>query len=369
MRNVIKILLVAGLVAWSGCVKVDVPETVDVNIKDNTQRGYASGDSLPVPSENSGDSMLGKATDAAKKMADTEFYADDVLTLPGKNVPLVAHCDIEDSENKTIKVEYRLGKDLLGTVTTPEDSTTTINWQPPKPGIYLINVSVSYTEKKTLLPKMRAVPLTVCVAKKNAPMMIVDLDHTVVGSGFFSVMMRMAKPMPEAAAVMTRLSKKITVIYLTHRPAALTNLSKNWLINYNFPAGPLLTNQDNKFSSGDYKGQRMKELRHEFNNIQIGIGDKDSDVQAYRVNNMRAFWIIKYKDKRKSVEKIVKTISPYRGDRGIEVVFDWEQIEQSIDGQRSFRVGLVEKQLKARAEELRRIEKSKKDKDDDDDDD
>lgn len=373
MRSIACISLFLAFAAagvLSGCVQVNTPKTLDVNINDNTGGGSSGGGSLPALPENSGEgSMLSQASRAAKKMADTDFYADDILTLPGKKVELTAHCDIEDAEKDLYSVTFSLDGKLLGRVNcASEESTAVAPWMPPRVGIYNIAVSTAYTEKKTGLPKTLSVNLIVCVVNADAPMIIVDLDHTVVGSGFFKVVMRMAAPMPGSAAVMRKLSQDYTVVYLTHRPAMLTNLSKKWLITNNFPVGPLLTNQDNKFSSGEYKSNRLKELRCSFKNIQVGIGDKDSDVAAYRANNMSAFWIIKYKDKRKSLEKIIKTIAPFRRDHKVQVVFAWEQIEQALDGQKAFPVGLVEKQLRDRVAELRRMEKDKKHKDDDDED-
>ncbi|HPS53926.1 MAG TPA: hypothetical protein PLK08_10270, partial [Phycisphaerae bacterium] len=291
---------------------------------------------------------------------------DDVITLPGRKIKLAAHCDIEDAQNEALVVTYSLdGKELGRVNVAAEESTVIINWTPPAAGIYNIAVTANYKEKKTFLPKMRAVNLIVCVAAADSPMMIVDLDHTVVGSGFFKVVMRMAQPMPGAAAVLGKFSQNYTIVYLTHRPAMLTSLSKKWLMANNFPMAPLLANQDNRFSSEEYKSCRIKELRQDFGNIQVGIGDKDSDMTAYRNNNMRAFWIIKYKDKRKTIEKIIKKIQPFRRDKNVQVVFAWEQIEQAMNGQRTFPVELVEKQLKIRAEELK---KDKKHEDDDDDD-
>ncbi|HPS52725.1 MAG TPA: hypothetical protein PLK08_04145, partial [Phycisphaerae bacterium] len=70
VSRVSAVLLVAVIVA--GCVQVNAPKQVDVNLNDNTKSGNLSAGSLPEMSQNGGGSVISQAATAAKSMADSD---------------------------------------------------------------------------------------------------------------------------------------------------------------------------------------------------------------------------------------------------------------------------------------------------------
>ena len=216
------------------------------------------------------------------------LLARDVLCTPGEEVVLSASLRggfrLEGVEG--VRIQFHLDERRLGQVTTGGDGDAEVRWTAPdEPGDYSIRVRVKpddqpEDEGDQIAPSR----LLVAVRKADTSIAIVDLDKTLVASGFHRVLLGSgAEPMAGSGVVLARLARTHTVVYLTHRPDFLGPTSKAWLDRHGYPLGPVLTSTLGGLieGSGPYKTRRLADLAKNFKNLKVGIGDKVSDARAY----------------------------------------------------------------------------------------
>ena len=321
------------------------------------------------------------------------FYAYDTLAYPGEPVDLVARLQSAREMPGSSGLKglggavlgfYRDGE-RIGQAETDDDGHARIAWTPPRKGDYAFEVRILEPPRKEEYehaPELEPAPLLVSARKRDAELAIVDLDHTVVDSGFFRVLMGGARPMSGAAPVLDQIDDRYTLVYLTQRPNILTRKSKQWLAEHDFPRGVLLLSElKDVFDSGKFKTARIKSLRESYPNVALGIGDKLSDAQAYVDNGMQAYLIPRYdRDDAEDVEKMAREVRRLKGRGRLHVVDDWSQIDSGVFQRRSYppdryarglelRANTLRAEKRAREREERRREKSEDDEDDDDEDD
>lgn len=288
------------------------------------------------------------------------FYGYDTLAYPGKEVDLVARLRLLEGliDIPDVTLGFYLDDTFLGKAVTDDDGRATISWTPPRQGDYSLRVKVlaKPRNQEKDLTALTPARLFVAARPKDIPIAIVDLDHTVVQSGFARVLLGGARPMPHSQDVLKRLSKKHTIVYLTHRPNLLSNKSKNWLINNGYVRGPLLMSDlaDVFGDSGKFKTARLKALRKTFPNVQLGIGDKLSDAAAYAANGVTAYLIPHYDDEPKAMREMATELGVLRrqvdNEKHLNVVGGWKEIEQGIFEDKHYPAESYIKSLRSRAD-------------------
>ena len=381
MRAFRGMIAVAALLAVSGCFKMNI----DLGNLGGGGRpkggsgepgGGASPGQLPASSGGSwrdlathyaGGTFLGAEHGAI-------FYAFDTLAHPTKPVELAVKLlsarDLKALPGVTVAI-YR-DEYLAGRVTTQSDGIARLLWAPPRAGDYSFQAKIvavpdeSYRELLQIAPA----PLLVAARPKDTPSVVIDLDHTVVDSSFFRVLLGGGKPMADSVAVTKRIARHYGIIYLTHRPDLMTRNSKRWLIDNGYPRAPLLVSEmKDVFDSGEFKTAKLSEVRKAFPGVVIGIGDKLSDAQAYVDNGLTAYLIPHYKQKPKDMRKMAKEIRRLRGKGRLQVVSGWRELEQGLFARRPFTPSAFADRLDAAADQMERAERLRKQRDDDDDDD
>jgi len=299
------------------------------------------------------------------------FHAFDTLAYPGESVDLTARLllvkKLDEAAGATL--EFSLGGRKLGTATTGEEGYGRLAWKVPKAGDHEVTVKVVAARDEELL-KASPASLLVSARPKETRFAVIDLDHTVVASSFFRVLVGGAKPMPGAAEVVAELRKTYSLVYLTHRPDLMTVKSKGWLTEHGFPRAPLLVSRLSQAlgSSGKFKTGRLKALREQFPRVAVGIGDKISDVEAYAANGLKAYLIPHYdRNDDDDVRDMAKKIGKMHKD--IQVVDGWDEVRDGLLKGKNFPARSYAKRLTARAKQLEEQRRRKKEKDDDDDDD
>ncbi|MFW5798120.1 MAG: hypothetical protein ACOCXX_00550 [Planctomycetota bacterium] len=288
------------------------------------------------------------------------FYGYDTLAYPDKEVDLVARLRLLEGliDIPGVTLGFYLDDKLLGKAVTDDDGRATVSWRPPRQGDYSLRVKVLEKPRNQEKDFTALTPARLFVAArpKDTLLAIVDLDHTVVQSGFARVLLGGAQPMPHSQDVLKRLSTNHTIIYLTHRPNLLSNKSKNWLIDNGFVRGPLLMSElaDAFGDSGKFKTARLKALRETFPNVQLGIGDKLSDAAAYATNGVTAYLIPHYDDKPKSMRNMATELAVLRRsvdkEEHLNVVGGWKEIERGIFEDKRYPAETYIKSLRSRAE-------------------
>jgi hypothetical protein len=350
------------------------------NSSDNSARQSNNGSSGPL----SADALSGDWADIAASVAGgiflgTEkgalFYAYDTLAYPGEPADLTARLQKGDrlSGIEGVTLGFYLEDKRVAKATTDASGRAVATWTPPKAGNYRMDVQIEGVADEAFAPLLEASAASLLVAAKprGTRLVVIDLDHTVVASSFFRVLTFGAKPMAGSQRVTQRIAKEYGIVYLTQRPDLLTVKSKSWLIEHDYPPGPLIVSDISEVAdSGKYKSARLGLIGESYPNLAIGIGDKLSDVDAYIRNGMKAYLIPHYDND--DVEEMRELAQAIRrlptGNGRLHVVDSWQQIEAGIFDGKKFAPDAYARALEQRADRLARQQREDDDDDDNDDD-
>jgi len=287
--------------------------------------------------------------------ADCLMNTYDVLALPGHEVELRVTLDVLPFIGNTpeSEVRFRMGKTFSAAALTDESGEAVTTFTPPAPGDYVFTVDVAPNEAFDVLP--RPMELRVACRRADTPIIIIDLDDTVVTTNVLRLVAGAARPVAGSRDALQRLAKDYTVVYLTFRPDTLGLRSKAWLRRCRYPAGPLLMPAavDLFRGSGGFKTRKLRELTDSFNNIAIGVGDKISDVQAYEDNRLTGFLLLHYRHYKDSEDYFDLVEDLDRLHKNTHVVYSWREILDVIYEGKSFPRSAAQQALRATAKALK----------------
>ena len=284
------------------------------------------------------------------------FTAMDALAVPSERVALRARLQGGDllRAQPGLVVRFYRDRKLFKAAQTDDEGLATVSFTPQKPGDYIFTVDIAPVGFSDRPPPSQE--LRVTSRGPQTPILIVDLDKTVVASGFQEVLVGDPEAMVGAAELLRDLSNTHTIVYLTHRPDYFGPKSKAWLWANGFPAGPVLLSSVSGFfsGSGQYKSQMLRQLQARFKNIEIGIGDKVSDALAYHENGIRAFLIyqVPTSDDPNAFEGLADELSEL--PKPVQVVTGWYQIRRVIFENASFGASIAQDRLRGIAQVRRR---------------
>jgi len=381
-----KLCTVVFVVLLAGCVQV--PKEINVNLNgiggSDDSEGTSSGtSSLGIPSSSGGGWKETAAAVAGQVFLASEhgvlFYAFDTLAYPGQPVDLAARAQAVKNMKgiKGLTVSFVEGDEPVAVATTDGNGLAKVSWTPPKEGDYKLKAVITGRPEGVSedVLKVSPSPLLVAARDKESEFVVIDLDHTVVDSSFFHVLLGNPTPMAGSVDVAKRISESYSIIYLTHRPDLLARKSKDWLARHKYPDGPLLVSElrDAFGDSGKFKTAKLKAVKKSYGNVKIGIGDKLSDAQAYVDNGLIAYLIPHYKEKPDDMQKMAGSIRKLDGRGRLNVVDGWREIEMGVFKGRKYNpsayAGRLDRRAKQLAREQRRRREKERDRDDDDDDD
>ena len=377
-------LLVAMAVGLAGCFQINVPNipsNYNVNVNGDGKGKGDSGDPGQLPdASNSGGGWQGLLWNIGGQVVGGEqgflYFAYDTLAYPGKRVDLAARLQLVKGFKpvRGATVGFYRGRKLIGSAKTDKEGLAKIRWTPPAAGNYKLTAKIikvpddDYDDALLVRPA----PLLVAARDRKHPLVVIDLDHTVVDSSFIRVLLTGGgKPMARSVKVTGRIARRFGIIYLTHRPDLLTRKSKNWLTRNKYPDGPVMLSKlkDAFGDSGKFKTGRLLAIRKAYPNARIGIGDKLSDAEAYVKAGLTAYLIPHYKNKPKDMRKMARKIQQIRGRGRLQVVAGWDEIDNGIFKGARYTSGQFVTRLNRHAARLDAEKRRKKDDDDDNDDD
>ncbi len=294
------------------------------------------------------------------------FYSFDVLAKPNESIQLDVR--LQDSKLRSVadaRIGYYVNDQQIGVAVTNRDGLAEWDWKSRRAGDY------EFTARILTLPagsdpelqQVAPVPLFVMVRTPDTKFVVIDLDHTLVDSSFFKVLMGLGRPMPYSQQATQRIAKTYSIIYLTHRPDLMTHRSKVWLRQQGYPPGVLLVSKMSQAlgDSGPYKTARLAALKESFPNLKIGIGDKISDAQAYLENGMESYLIPHYDDDDsedlRDMAREIRLLTVYGP---VQVVGNWQQIEQGIFAGKRYPADRFAQWLDERARLYDQLERRKK---------
>lgn len=260
------------------------------------------------------------------------FSGFDAVAVPGETVTVKVRLQsgslLKDCPNVPVRF-FQNGK-MLWEVTTDGEGYATAVFIPKTPGDYLLAARAFPPDNKGPPPE----PIEVFVACRDpqAPLAIIDLDKTLVASGFKTVMTGEPVPMADSARVMNRIAKDFTTVYLTHRLEYFGSKSKTWLRGHGYPRGPVMLADVHEFMEGSeqYKSAVLQGMRRRFKGRIIGVGDKVSDAFAYQVNGLEAFLLLQpeHPDKADDLRDMAEEIAALPDT--VQVVGGWTDIERAL---------------------------------------
>jgi len=275
----------------------------------------------------------------------------DAVAPPGKEVGLIARFQQGDllRGRQGHVVRFKRDGDLFKAAETDADGVARVAFTPDAPGDTIFTVEVAAVGLPGDPPDPR--DLLVACRSPDTPMAVVDLDKTVVASGFHTVLLGNPEPMPGSVAVLKRLAVDHTIIYLTHRPDYFGPKSKRWLWARGYPRGPVLLSTVSAFlaGSGTYKRDMLRVLKNDFANLQVGVGDKFSDVEAYHAVGLTGILILPIPEDPSSEQLNALAEKVAALPPAVHVVTGWEQVEQVLFAGKSYPPGPMAKDLRRRA--------------------
>jgi len=285
----------------------------------------------------------------------------DVLALPNEQVDvrvsMLGGNYLQGQPGRTVR--FFQGGQPYRTAVTGQDGVAAVPFQPAAAGDYSLKAEVEPLADGSAL---EPVEILVACRTADAPMVVVDLDKTLVASGFHVVMVGDPKPMDRSPEVMQRLAQRYTVVYLTHRPEHFGPKSRSWLRSHEYPQGPLLVSTTGEFIKGSqaFKTAAIERLRERFKALQVGIGDKIGDALAYHANGLRAFLIPPIPDDAKgdSLRQWAAELDQLPDE--VQVVRNWNEIEQGVFGSARFPRSAMQAELRRRADALDQQERARR---------
>ncbi|MFP4105870.1 MAG: hypothetical protein ACLFVU_07220 [Phycisphaerae bacterium] len=265
------------------------------------------------------------------------FSGFDRLTVPGRTVEVQTRLQQGDllDDQPGFVVRYYLDGQLLKVARTNEEGRSIIHFTPESEGDHVLTAELSPNGFRTAPPD--PVQILVRAVPAETPLVVVDIDKTLVEAGFITVLIGDPRPLQDSPRVMDRLAGEYSIVYLTHRPDYLSPKSKAFLREHGYPEAPLLLSETAGMPAGsrEFKTKRLGELADQFGNMKIGIGDMVSDAQAYIDNDLQAYLIVRparaiavpaLRALADSIQQLPETVQVVRG---------WDEVEKGIfDGTR-----------------------------------
>jgi hypothetical protein len=273
------------------------------------------------------------------------LYGPDILTTPGSRVQLEARLrsprSLEGVEG--VRISFSENGRLLGEAITDEKGAARIDCSIRTAGPHVIDIvptklprDIDDDYNQALQARAR---MLVEADPPDTKFIVVDLDHTLVDAGGGSVLVKSdSREMSHAVDAMRRIGESYHVIYLTHRPQAMTVKSGLWLRDHNLPVGVLISARGKEMleSNEKYKSAVLAELRASHAGLEIGVGDEASDAAAYVENDMTAYLMPHCKPNPEDRHKLAREILALPHQDRVQAVTGWEQIEQGILNHRRF---------------------------------
>jgi len=290
------------------------------------------------------------------------LLARDILVQPGEEVTLAASLrgGFRLEGVAGVRIQFHLHQRRLGQIASDGDGDVAVRWTAPEePGNYAVRVRVKPADQpEDEDDRVAPTRLLVAVRRPDVPLAIVDLDKTLVASGFHRVLLGSeGKPMAGSRTVLSRLARTHTIVYLTHRPDFLGPTSKTWLDRHGYPLGPVLTSTLGGLirGSGAYKAKRLADLARDFKHLKLGIGDKVSDARAYAEGGLTSILILHVdwsEDDPEDYEELAADLAAL--PKTVHVVTNWSAVAEVLFEGASRPAGPMIRRLRRVAADLRR---------------
>jgi hypothetical protein len=128
----------------------------------------------------------------------------------------------------------------------------------------------------------------------NRTIIVFDIDDTIASTNFTQVFLGGSNqgtvPMDGASQTLMKLASHYNIVYMTARHRAIEGLTQGWLRDNHFPPGPLVMTSDRTqgLDAETFKANAIREARKRAPQMLIGVGNLETDANAYGDNGMLA---------------------------------------------------------------------------------
>lgn len=262
----------------------------------------------------------------------------DALTQPDRPVRVTA--ELRGGNYLSGMEGYLVGfydRDIkLGQMRTDEQGRAWIEIVPRQTGQLVLLARLEDPDVRQYA--VEAVEILIETREGDYPIAVMDLDYTLVNEDFEGVLTGQGDPMPHSLAVVERLARDHSIVYLTGRPTVFNELSKQWLRKNNYPLGPVLTHGQSPLGLEveSYKSGQLAALSRDFPNLRYGVGDLITDVRAYSSAGLHGILIL-HPDQMYEPGDVLRWLREVRRlPQEVDVVENWRQVEEVIFGGRRY---------------------------------
>ena len=219
-----------------------------------------------------------------------------------------------------VKFYLGLNGELLNSVLTNSDGIAKVKFFATQPGRFVIVGEIEDGESSH-----SPIKVPVYVLEPTDRVIVSDIDGTLSDLPDYLIPVKSADAptFPDAPEVLNWISQCAHVIYLTNRDQFLYSATKQFLANREFPIGPLLMNRYTKWGDFPFEKDPMRaalfkrdlllSLKDRGIEVELGLGDRNSDAWAYNNSGVESF----IRESDKSDLKLPSTIySSYRDLKG-----------------------------------------------------
>lgn len=217
--------------------------------------------------------------------------ARDAIAHPDQRVRLVAYLEEGPDQGSRRdlpghRVTFLVDDKEVGWAVTDEDGQASCKCRLPRSDVttFRARTEVDETSLTSTAPVYRFAPDRVIV--------VVDIDDTLSDTEARGLVLgdrdRESKPILGSQTTLLELAADYELAYLTARPRMLLDRTRRWLIEHQYPNAPLFVAPEVRDTMwpGHFKYKVLRELQGEWPNTLIGIGDRESDSEAYGANGM-----------------------------------------------------------------------------------
>lgn len=222
----------------------------------------------------------------------TVLTADDMVYLPGRDTIFVAQVEEESPflvrdgvENES--VAFWLDGKTVGQARTDGEGRAQL--------VRRVDVSpevTRYTARIQTATQTLRVDRPIHRWDPDKVIIVVDVDHTLSRTDFETLLTEpidtKSEPYEGARQVLATLAERYELLYLTARPRFLLDKTRQWLGGHDFPDAPLVTTRSvgALLEQAEKKRDMLQRRKELWPNLLIGIGDKNTDIEAYAATGM-----------------------------------------------------------------------------------
>jgi hypothetical protein len=189
-------------------------------------------------------------------------------------------------------IRFAVDGESIGEATTTPDGFATITYTPVEEKEYAVVATHVGSDESDPLTA-RATLFSRSTGKES---IILDLDRTLWDTSTLGSLLRTTRnipPLKDAVEVTRALSQNYDLLLITGRKSFFRRKPKRWLEEKGFPRMPLYFAPPTllPLSHEEFKTDLIRSLKQTWENITVGIGDKDSDARAYLAAGLKAFII------------------------------------------------------------------------------